>query len=165
MSDPQPEWLTPAQLAAWIPVGALLLALPSALDSQLQHDAGLSYFSYLVLAGLSQAPDSTVPMSELASLANGSLSRLSHTVRKLERAGWVRRSPMPGNGRVTLATLTESGLAKLTEAAPGHVAAVRRFVVDVLGAGELDQLADAARAVLATLFGPDHPVLLRKLEG
>jgi DNA-binding MarR family transcriptional regulator len=149
----EPEWLSPAQLDAWMPIGAALLALPSALDAQLQRDSGLSYFSYLVMAGLGDAPDRTLRMTELAAFANGSLSRLSHTVRKLEQAGWVRRHPLPADGRVTLATLTEAGVAKMVEAAPGHVAAVRRFVVDVLDDAQLQSLGEAAGVIVGAVMG------------
>ncbi len=85
-----------------------------------------------MLAALADGPDRTRPMRDLAAVASGSLSRLSHTVRSLEQRGWVRRSPCPGDGRTTLATLTDDGAEALAAAAPGHVAAVRRMVVDAL---------------------------------
>ena len=55
---------------------------------------------------LSEAPERTLRMSDLAILANGSLSRLSHVVTRLERRGWVRREACPGDGRYTNAVLT-----------------------------------------------------------
>ncbi|MEV5975103.1 MarR family transcriptional regulator [Streptomyces sp. NPDC051921] len=71
-------------------------------------------------------------MSELAVLTNGSLSRLSHVVKRLEKQGWVRRTPDPDNGRYTLAVLTETGWEKVVATAPGHVEEVRRLVFDPL---------------------------------
>jgi DNA-binding MarR family transcriptional regulator len=74
-----------------------------------------------VLALLSEAPGRAVRRSALATLAGGSLPRLSQVVARLEQRGWVRRTPDPDDGRYTLATLTGQGQAKVTQAAPGHV--------------------------------------------
>ncbi|MDT7744660.1 MAG: hypothetical protein QOE59_3738 [Actinomycetota bacterium] len=142
------RWLDTDELAAWMPFCALLLTLPSALDGQLQRDADLTLFGYLVLARLSEAPRRTLRMSELAQMANGSLSRLSHAVARLERHGWVLRATCPSDGRFTIATLTDAGHEKLTAAAPGHVAAVRDLVLDAVGADELAVLGKLAVTIL-----------------
>jgi hypothetical protein len=86
-----PRWLTDDERDAWMPLIGVLIKLPAALDAQLQRDSGLSHFEYMVLSRLSEAPERTLRMSDLAVLANGSLSRLSHVVTRLERRGWVRR--------------------------------------------------------------------------
>jgi DNA-binding MarR family transcriptional regulator len=117
----------------------------------MQRDSGLSHFEYLVLAGLSEAPGRTRRMSELAALANGSLSRLSHVVKRLEARGWVRREACPSDGRYTNAVLTEQGWATVVAGAPGHVDAVRTLILDALTATELDQLGDMARRILDRL--------------
>jgi DNA-binding MarR family transcriptional regulator len=150
-----PRWLSPGELAAWLPVGGLLLKLPAALDTQMLRDSGLSHFEYLVLASLSEAPDRTRRMSTLAVLANGSLSRLSHVVKRLEQKGWVERRPCPGDGRYTNAVLTEQGWQKVLASAPGHVEAVRTLILDALTADELEQLGAMARRILGRLEGGD----------
>jgi DNA-binding MarR family transcriptional regulator len=146
-----PRWLSPDELRAWLPVGGLLLKLPAALDAQMQRDSGLSHFEYLVLANLSEAPDRTRRMSELAALANGSLSRLSHVVKRLEARGWVERKACPTDGRYTNAVLTAAGWEKVLASAPGHVEAVRTLVLDALSTAELDQLGAVARRILQRL--------------
>jgi DNA-binding MarR family transcriptional regulator len=143
------EWLTDEQQAAWRPFVALLLRLPAVLDAQLQRDAGLNHFDYLVLAGLSEAPDRTLRMSELAATASSSLSRLSHVVSRLEAKGWVRREPRPGDGRYINAVLTEAGWDKIVATAPGHVAAVRELLIDALSADQFSQLGAVSTQVLA----------------
>jgi DNA-binding MarR family transcriptional regulator len=153
-ADP-PRWLTPGELDAWLPLGGLLLRLPAALDTQMQRDSGLSHFEYLVLASLSEAPERTRRMSALAALANGSLSRLSHVVKRLEARGWVERRPCPGDGRYTNAVLTEAGWDKVVASAPGHVEAVRTLILDALTPGELEQLGAMARRILGRLEGGD----------
>lgn len=103
------NWLTAEEQAAWRSVVALLIRLPAAIEAELQRDAGISQFEYLVLSGLSEAPDRTLRMSDLAAMASGSLSRLSHVVSRLEARGWVRREACPGDGRFINAVLTDDG--------------------------------------------------------
>jgi DNA-binding MarR family transcriptional regulator len=143
------EWLSDEEQAAWRPFVALLLRLPAVLDAQLQKDAGITQFDYLVLSGLSEAPDRTLRMSELAATASSSLSRLSHVVSRLEAKGWVRREPCPGDGRFINAVLTEEGWRKVEATAPGHVAAVRELLVSTLTGEEFAQLGAISAKVLA----------------
>lgn len=142
------DWLTAGEQAAWRPLVALLFRLPAALDAQLQKDAGISHFEYLVLSSLSEAPGRTLRMSDLAAMASGSLSRLSHVVSRLEARGWVRREACPGDGRFINAVLTEDGWAKVVATAPGHVAAVRRLLVDALTPEEFRALGAISEQVL-----------------
>jgi DNA-binding MarR family transcriptional regulator len=146
------NWLTADEQAAWRSVVALLIRLPAALDAQLQKDAGISNFEYMVLSSLSEVPDRTLRMSDLAAMASGSLSRLSHVVSRLEARGWVRREPCPGDGRFVNAVLTDDGWAKVVATAPGHVAAVRSLLVDVLTPEQLRALGAISDQVLT---GPE----------
>lgn len=146
-----PRWLSTEELRSWLPLGGLLLKLPAALDAQMQRDSGLSHFEYLVLASLSEAPERTRRMSELAALANGSLSRLSHVVKRLEARGWIERRACPSDGRYTNAVLTDAGWEKVLASAPGHVEAVRGLILDALTTTELDQLGAMARRILHRL--------------
>ncbi len=141
-------WLTFEQHQAWIPILALTQALPSALDAQLKRDAGMNLFEYYVLARLSEAPGRAMRMSTLAILAQGSLSRLSHAMTRLESSGWATRRPSPDDGRHTEAQLTPAGWRKVRQIAPGHVREVRRLVVDILTPTQLNQLGRGARAVV-----------------
>jgi len=149
--EKEPRWLTAPEQAAWRPVAALLFRLPSALDAQLQRDAGISNFEYMVLSGLSEAENRTLRMSDLAAMASGSLSRLSHVVSRLEKRGWVRREPCPGDGRFVNAVLTDDGWAKVIATAPGHVEAVRRLVVDALSPQQLSALGCASGTILGAV--------------
>src|SRR3979490_1442995 len=90
-TDAAPRWLTPAQLEAWQALTLLLARLPTALEAQLQRDSHLSYIEYYALAALSEQPDRTMRMSELAVLTNAELSRLSHLITRLQKRGYVRR--------------------------------------------------------------------------
>ncbi len=120
-----------------------------ALECQLERDSDLSFIEYHALARLSEEPDGTLRMSELAILTNASLSRLSHLVTRLEKWGFVRREPDKTDGRFTNAILTEAGFAKLVASAPAHVAAVRQLVIDEFSPSELDQLREFCERIVA----------------
>ena len=149
-----PNWLTPAQLDAWHAFTLMLARLPTALDAQLQRDGQLSYIEYYALAHLSDAPNHTMRISELAVLTNAEISRLSHLVTRLEKRGFVRRQSDPTNGRYTNAVLTDAGYEHLVAAAPGHVAAVRELVIDALEDGELNALQGIAQRIIARFDNP-----------
>jgi DNA-binding MarR family transcriptional regulator len=142
------KWLTSDQVEDWRALVALTLALPAALDAQLKRDSGVASFDYHVMAALSDSAGRSLPMSALASMASGSMSRLSHVVARLEQAGWVERTASQLAGCRTEAHLTDLGWRKLQEAAPGHVGEARRLVVDLLTADELRALGAAARKIV-----------------
>jgi DNA-binding MarR family transcriptional regulator len=115
------------------------------LDAQLERDADLNFFEYTVMAMLSEQPTRTLGMSQLAAVTSASLSRLSNVVKRLERRGYLRRQTDPSDGRCTQAVLSDAGMAKVVETAPGHVAAARHFVIDAVTPAQLRQLRAAAR--------------------
>lgn len=156
MEDEHPRWLDAEERQAWLALSAVLIRLRSALDAQLQRDAGISHFEYQVLAGLSESPERTLRMSVLAMLAEGSLSRLSQVVGRLENRGWVRRVPDPADGRYTLAVLTDEGWDKVVATAPCHVEEVRGLVFDPLTKAQRRQLRDIGRRIMRAI-DPDDP--------
>lgn len=146
-----PRWLDETETQAWRGLVQVLQLLPLALDRQLQEDAGLPHAYYLILAMLSEAPDRSMRMTTLAERTATSLSRLSHSVSRLEERGWVQRRPCPQDRRGQLAVLTPRGFRVLADAAPGHVAEVRRRVLDPLTRRQVRALADVARTLAAGL--------------
>ncbi|WP_200846185.1 MarR family winged helix-turn-helix transcriptional regulator [Mycolicibacterium vanbaalenii] len=148
---PPGQWLTAEQLREWASLMALVTLLPARLDAQLSRDAGLNLFEYHVLVELSEAPERKQAMSELALHARGSLSRLSHAVSRLEASGWLQRLSRRGAGRRTEVQLTDAGVAKLEQSAPGHVGEARRLVIETLTDAELTGLGHAARRIVAAI--------------
>ena len=140
----EPRWLTDCERDAWVALAKLVFNLPGALDAQLSRDSGLTLFDYFVLSGLSMAPGRTQRLSELASHIGSSLSRLSNVVKRLEQRGLLRREPDPEDPRYTRAVLTDAGWDVVVAAAPGHVAAVRRYVIDGLTEQQVTVLHDIA---------------------
>lgn len=148
------RWLTPHEKAAWTGAASFILLVPRRLDADLQRGAGMTLFEYLTLSHLSEARERRLVLSELAFLANGSLSRLSNVMKRFEARGWVERRPHPDDRRATLAVLTEAGLAKVAEAAPVHLASVRVHVLDPL----TDDDQRALAKISAKLRDPGDPL-------
>ncbi len=114
--------------------------LLDALDADLtDHD--LSMADYEVLAQLSDAPDRRMRMSELAEIAMLSKSRLSHRMKVMEKAGWVRREECESDKRGYFAVMTEKGWKAIVKAAPDHVNSVRDRFVDHLTVKDQEDLA------------------------
>ena len=154
------RWLDEAQTRAWIRLAGLTVHLPAALDAQLQRDAGMSHVEYQVMSWLSMNPGRTARMSQVADMANVSLSHLSRIASRLEGRGWLRRAPDPEDGRATLATLTEAGWDKVVATAPGHAEEVQRLVFDNLTAAQVRQLEQIGDRVLeAVRPGRGVPVM------
>lgn len=145
------RWLSANEMSAWRKFVAVVELLPGVLDNQLQRDAELSHFEYFVMAMLSEAPARTLRMTELGLETNATLPRLSHVVARLEKRGYVRRSPCEADRRATNATLTASGWEKVVETAPGHVGAVRENVIDPLDARDVADLDRIMGRMLARL--------------
>ena len=142
------RWLDDRERLAWVRFAAVMELLPGVLDQQLRRDADLTHFDYFVLAMLSEAPERTRRMTQLAAQTNATLPRLSHVVRRLEERGLIERFPCPQDARATNARLTEAGWDKVRATAPGHVATVRENVIDALTDTQIDQLAAIADAIL-----------------
>ena len=149
------RWLDDKQLDAWKKFVAVVELLPGVLDSQLQRDAELSHFEYFVLAMLSEAPRRTLRMTALAAATNATLPRLSHVASRLEKKGFVERTPCEEDKRATNARLTELGFDKVVATAPGHVTTVRENVIDPLTAEDVADLDRVMGRILDTL-DPEH---------
>src|ERR1044072_3792076 len=141
------RWLTEGEQEVWRSFMAAFLGLADQLARQLQRDAGMPHAYYEILVSLSEAPDRTLRMSELAGIRNSSRSRLSHAIARLEETGWVRRRGCPTDKRGSYAILTDEGFAALEAAAPGHVTEVRERLFDQLTPDQVRQLGEISAAI------------------
>jgi DNA-binding MarR family transcriptional regulator len=149
------RWLGPSEQRAWRAYLDATTLLFDALDRQLQRDSGMPLAYYEILVRLSEAEGRSLRMSELADATRSSRSRLSHAVARLEERGWLQRVDCETDKRGQLATLTDAGFAALEAAAPGHVAAVRKHLIDQLSPKQVDQLEQIGSTVLAGLESPE----------
>jgi DNA-binding MarR family transcriptional regulator len=159
VTSPTP-WLDHDERPAWMSLMAMLMSVPPAVDAQLKRDSGLNFFEYSILSQLSSPATRALQMTQLAQLAGGTLSRLSHAASRLEKQGLVRRRVITGESRCTELVLTEEGMAALVAAAPGHVRQARRLVFDVLTREQVAQLREIAQA----LTGASSPEVAAALQ-
>jgi len=158
-ADPAPPhgWLSREQQRHWRAFRDGTTVLFHVLGRDLDEIGGLSLGAYEVLVRLSESPDRTLRMSELADDLAHSRSRLTHTVQRMERAGMVRREPARDDARGVNCVLTEHGWRVLVAAAPGHVESVRAHLVDVLDEAQLAALGEAMQVVVEHLRAPACP--------
>ncbi len=143
----EPKWLDDEEMAFWRDFVTVNLRVLDDISADLRAESDLTMDDYEVLVHLSEAPERRIRMSELSELVVQSRSRLTQRIDRMVQRGWVRRERCPEDGRGQYAVLTDAGLEVLADAAPGHVASVRRHLLDRL---DRDQLR-AAAAVLAVL--------------
>jgi DNA-binding MarR family transcriptional regulator len=149
MNDPGPRWLNTDEQHTWRESIQAWQWLLAAVDVQLQRDSGMPLAYYEILVRLSEAPDRSLRMTQLAEASSSSKSRVSHAVARLEERGWVRRMDCPTDRRGQIAMLTDQGFDALAKAAPGHVEQVRRVLFDALSAEQIRQLDGISAAILA----------------
>src|SRR3954453_12748040 len=149
MPPAEPPWLSPDEQRTWRSFVQADKVLFDALDRQLQRDAGMPHAYYEILVRLSESEGRGLRMSQLAEHTLSSRSRLSHAVARLEERGWVVREDCPTDRRGQIARLTDAGFAVLEGAAPGHVGAVRDYVIDVLTPEQLVALSRIGETIIA----------------
>lgn len=146
--DGQARPLDDREIRVWKAFARSLIVVPRALEADLLEHSSMTLGEYQVLVMLSEAPDRSSRMSELASAVGLSASRMTRLVDGLRRRGWVEKRRDGCDRRGAIAVLRPGGLTALEDAYPAHLAAVRRQVMDHLGDLDLDALAAALEAMV-----------------
>ena len=144
------EWLSPEEMLAWRCYVETNADLMAALERDLAP-TGLDLGDYQVLVFLSESPERSLRMCDLAARLQLSPSGLTRRLDGLVRANLVERRGSPRDRRVMLAALTSKGLRALEESAPVHVASVRRRMIDLLDENELRVVAGVFQKIRARL--------------
>lgn len=150
------RWLDDDEQRVWRAYLAVSRKLFAAIDRQMQDESGMPQTYYIILAMLSEAPNRSLRMSELADIVSSSPSRLSHAVDRLEERGWVRRERDPADRRGNRTVLTEEGWGVVQQSAPGHVRTVREQFFDLVTPDELAVLDTVFARVQAHLEGDER---------
>jgi len=149
-------WLSAQQQVAWRAWLEATLLLGDRLEHDLRQTHDLCNAEYEVMVRLSESPGRRLRMSELANRTLASKSRLSHQISRMEAVGVVRREECPEDRRGAYAVLTDAGWDRLVEAAPAHVASVRRWLVDALTPEQFIEFGDMCSRVVAHLKEDVH---------
>ena len=140
--DKDVRWLSDVEQTAWRAYLDGTRLLIQALDHQLSAESELSFTDYELLVRLSEAAQGRLRMRDLADATLSTRSGITRAVTRAERAGWVKRVVCDDDRRGMNAELTEAGREKLAASAPGHVAAVRANLLDLLTPEQLGQLTE-----------------------
>jgi len=149
------NWLSAEEQRTWRGLVQLILELQSEQEHALVDAHGITEGEYGVLVSLSEAQDRRLRMCDLAATLRLSPSGLTRRIDGLAKQGFVTREASSCDRRSMYAVLTDAGMAKLESAAPTHVQAVRRSLIDHLSPEEIRTLGDvldrarASRALAA----------------
>lgn len=149
--------MTSQQSRAWLALISTAELLPAALDAQLQHDADLTHYEFLLLSTLQRS--GVMRLSDLAGATNATLPRASKVVSRLQQRGFLEREDNAKDRRSIVLKLSKQGRRQLVLATPDHFATVHKLVLDHLSNEQLEVLADALEPVVEALdpqrrFGP-----------
>jgi DNA-binding MarR family transcriptional regulator len=151
-----PRWLDDQESHTWRSFHAMQSDLSTALERQLSQESGLSSADYELLVVLSETEGHRLRARELRNQVSWDRSRLAHQVRRMEQRGLLRRTECETDARGTMVELTEDGLRAIQNAAPGHLAAVRRYFVDLLTPEELVMLGEVSQRVTKRIAEDRH---------
>jgi DNA-binding MarR family transcriptional regulator len=145
------EPLDAVEESAWRDLARFFVVAPRALDEDLKRGANMSLSMYSALSHLSEAPERTLRITELAGRAYLSGSRTTRLVDELVAGGLAVKARCAGDGRGVEVTLTEAGMESLRQAYPVHLASVRVRVVDHISRTALPGFAETIRTIAAAL--------------
>ena len=143
-------WLSASEMRAWRTFIESVGTLTAALEADLVP-FGLTMGDYEVLVRLSESEDQRLRMCDLATSLQLSPSGLTRRLDGLVKAGLVERIASPSDRRVMFAALTPAGHAKLVEAAPDHVASVRKRFLKGLSRAQVQAVGDIFELVRGNL--------------
>ncbi len=86
---------------------------------------------------LSESAGGVLRAGELGRATGWEKSRLSHHIKRMEARRLVERQDCVTDGRGLLVAITDHGRKAIADAAPGHVQAVRDYIIDVLTPAQL----------------------------
>lgn len=107
----------------------------------------MSPSDYIVLAKLTEAGE-RMRFMDLVKLVEWEKSRMSHQITRMAKRGLVAKEECPDDGRGAFIVATPAGHRAIEDAAPTHVAHVRRLFIEALTQEELDTLARISKRVL-----------------
>ncbi len=142
--------LGPAEMDAWWAFLQASTTVTAALSHELEERAGISLYEYEILVRLAEAEGECLRMSALAQDTSHSRSRLTHTVARLEKAGYVPRSSCASDRRGVYCHLTQEGTTFLARTASTHLDGVRRNFINHIPADKLPVLTELLNALVGT---------------
>lgn len=158
----EPRWLNEREERAWRGYRRMRDLLDLQINRDLAADSALSEADYTVLTVLSETPGHRMRLTEMAERVLWSKSRMSHQLTRMQKRGLIRREACDQPDRAATGTrgvdavLTAEGLQTVQEAAPHHVASVRRHFFDALTEEQIEAIAEGSEEVVRRLRDRGH---------
>ncbi len=159
----EPRWLGADQQRSWraLVLGTTLLF--DRLDDDLRRHHNISLAEYEILVRLSER-GGQLRMAQLADAMAHSRSRITHTIKRMERSELVERCESPDDGRGVIAKLTDRGSLLLRNVAPTHVEGVRDHLVDLASDEDFRAVGRVFDAVADNLIARHPEMEMRNTE-
>jgi DNA-binding MarR family transcriptional regulator len=132
MADRGPR-IPETDLAVWRSFLAAHARIVGDIEAVLREEGLPPLGWYDVLWPLYRAPERRLRMKELADEVVLSRTGLVRLVDRIEKAGLLRREPVPGDGRGAYAVLTDRGEQTLRSMWPAYAGIIRQGFLDQLG--------------------------------
>ncbi len=155
MSKIPRRWLTPEEQDLWRAYLGAWFRLSDTLNDDLETNSGFDHLTYEIFVNLSESPDHSLRMTELANRVSAHKSRLTYRIGQLEEQGLVERLTCTEDGRGQWCTLTDKGYSILEKAAPHHVEAVLTNFIEAVDPNEVEQLTKVLNKISPSV--PVHP--------
>jgi DNA-binding MarR family transcriptional regulator len=134
--------LSQSQRTAWTEFLRASSRIVSELNGDMERRHGLTLSAFDVLVMLSHTRAEGCAMGELSERLLLSQSGITRTLERLERDGLAERFQAADDTRRRIARITDAGMAKLAEATPDHVRAIRREFLDELTEDQTELIAE-----------------------
>src|SRR5450756_3103621 len=139
------------RLRAWTAFLRAYAAVTRRLEAELHAARDLGLAEYDALVQLALADGRRLRMSELAERVVLSRSGVSRLVDRLEATGLVARAACADDARVSWATLTDAGFARLRDASPIHLRGVETHFLAQIPDDDREALVRALEMVVRGL--------------
>jgi len=151
---PEPEWLSDQEQSTWRALVAMIRTVNEQVEHQLLRDAADHASGLRSPRALSEHTEDSLRNERPRPNLGWSQSRLSHAMAWLGSPAGCGASRARPTSAATWPSSPRRGGRKLTEAAPGHVAAVRHLVFDALTGEQQRILVQISEAITAHADAP-----------
>ena len=148
------------RLRGWIAFLRAHAGVTRRLEAELHAERSLGLAEYDALVQLALANNRRLRMSELADRVVLSRSGVSRLVDRLEAAGLVLRAACQEDARVSWATITDSGFARLRDASPVHLRGVEAHFLARIPDGDREAFIRTLESVVDGLRSAAGPAQL-----
>lgn len=136
------RWLTEKEQDLWRSYLGAWFRLSETLNDDMEKNSGFDHLTYEIFVNLSEEPNRSLRMTELANRVSAHKSRLTYRVGQLEEQGLVERNTCEEDGRGQWCVLTDKGFTALKSAAPHHVDAVLTNFIEQIDPNQIENLTE-----------------------